>query len=189
MSTTNVLFVCTGNICRSPMAEYMTRAKAQALGVDLVVSSVGSALQGEQPTSHASSVMTDRGIDMTSHRSRTMTQEIVAEADLVLTMTGRHAREAAVFDFDTVYRVYTLRELARLSDTQGSRNPDISLEDFLKTLARIRPTTQVGAGGPGDDIEDPFRRRRRRYVRAASEIEGAIDVIMSGVIAPGVRGL
>ena len=182
MATTHVLFLCTGNICRSPMAEYLTRAKVGASGADVVTSSAGLALQGEQPTDHAVSVMADRGIDMTPHRSRKVTPEILGDADLVLGMTARHSREAAVLDLDGAHRVFTLRELARIVASHGGRAPGQGLEEYLESLAEVRPKAMIGSGGAVDDIEDPFKRRKKRYVRARNEIEESLEVVLREVV-------
>jgi len=185
MSPVHILFVCTGNICRSPMAEYLARSWVADAHLDVETSSAGLALQGEGPTDHALAVMSDRGIDMSRHLSRKLTPEIVGGADLILGMTSRHAREAIIIDFDNAHRVYTLREFARLIERHGARPLDVAIEPYLLSLGSHRPTTRVGAAGQDDDIEDPYGRRRKRYVKAAREIEEALMVVMRDVVDRG----
>jgi protein-tyrosine-phosphatase len=87
-----ILLVCTGNTCRSPMAEAMLRQKLQERGVDGV--SVGSAGTGAWDGAPASEgaylVALEHGLDLSSHRARLLTRELTATADLVLTMARHH---------------------------------------------------------------------------------------------------
>lgn len=89
-----VLVVCGGNTCRSPMAEGLATPLAQAAGIApgrLRVSSAGvSASDGEPASRNAIAVMAELGIDITAHRSRRLTPELIVGADLVLTMEQRH---------------------------------------------------------------------------------------------------
>jgi protein-tyrosine-phosphatase len=93
----HLLFVCTGNTCRSPMAEAIARAMVSAGGVaDLSVSSAGtSAWDGSPASDPAVLVAMEHGMDLTGHRSRVLSREIVERADLILTM-GPHHLERAV---------------------------------------------------------------------------------------------
>jgi len=185
MSPVHILFVCTGNICRSPMAEYVARSWVDESNLEVETSSAGLALEGDGPTDHAIAVMRDRSIDMSPHRARRLSPELVAGADLILGMTSRHAREAIIIDFENAHRVYTLREFARLVERHGPRPTEVTLESYLVSLGSHRPTARVGAAGHDDDIEDPYGRRRKRYIKAAQEIEDALAVVMRDVLEGG----
>src|SRR6476646_1415768 len=86
----DVLFLCTGNICRSPMAEALLRHRLGDQGVDAHVHSAGLRIVGEPASAHGVDVMADRGLDLTAHRSRTMNRELLEDADLVLGMAREH---------------------------------------------------------------------------------------------------
>lgn len=88
-----ILFVCTGNTCRSPMAEaMMNKLLAQSQITDIKASSVGIAANpGEPASQNAITVMREIGIDLAHHRARQATQKIVDESDIIYTMTAAHA--------------------------------------------------------------------------------------------------
>jgi protein-tyrosine-phosphatase len=90
-----LLFVCSGNTCRSPLAEALARNAAKALGItDVEISSAGtSAWDGAPPSDGALLIGLERGMDLSGHRARELTAEIVASADLILAM-GPHHLEA-----------------------------------------------------------------------------------------------
>jgi len=93
-----ILIVCTANQCRSPMAEGLMRQRAAADGSAglLDVSSAGTWAQDGLPaTATAVAVMAEQGIDITTHRSREVTADMLAGADLILVMTRGHAESLA----------------------------------------------------------------------------------------------
>ena len=91
-----LLFVCTGNICRSPMAAAIARdLLAQAGRADVEVSSAGTfALDGHASTSDAEAIAEAHGLSLAGHRARQLTRELVAGADLVVGMEDEHVAYA-----------------------------------------------------------------------------------------------
>jgi protein-tyrosine-phosphatase len=91
----NILFVCTGNTCRSPLAEGLARRIALARGLtDVTISSAGTNAWENSPASDGSVLVgMERQVDLTSHRARVLTPEIVSEADLIFAMTPSHAEQ------------------------------------------------------------------------------------------------
>lgn len=88
---TTVLFVCTGNTCRSPMAQILFREALGDAAERFEVLSAGThADNGDAAARSAVEVMADGGLDLQSHRSTRLTQALLERADLVLTMTGAH---------------------------------------------------------------------------------------------------
>lgn len=87
MTVTSILVVCIGNICRSPMAEILLQ---QALGHAVSVRSAGlGALVGQGADPHAMALMAERGLDLSAHRARQITQALVSAHELILVMTQR----------------------------------------------------------------------------------------------------
>lgn len=97
-----VIFVCTGNVCRSPMAAgffYDKLLRANAAGWVRVRSAGTWALEGQPASAYALQVMAERDLDISTHHGRNLTQTDVDDADLILVMTLRH-KEAITQDFD-----------------------------------------------------------------------------------------
>lgn len=91
-----VLFVCTGNICRSAMAEHLLRLKSERAGLGLQVSSCGVAAEGyyEVPEP-VRRLLTGHGVPAFEHRPRLITRELLKAADLALVMTEAHREHIA----------------------------------------------------------------------------------------------
>lgn len=113
MPTGLIVFVCTGNICRSPMAEYLLRAHPDlSLGWD--VCSAGLAAIFGVPASHeAVAVMREKGIDLSSHSSRPLSNELVKVASLVVVMTRDHKRRMDALYPDAVDKTRLLKSFDR----------------------------------------------------------------------------
>ncbi len=108
-----ILFVCTGNTCRSPMAAALLKEMAEEKGLDIEVDSAGIfAFSGDSASREAVEVLRKKQIDISDHRSKLVTDNLLEEADLVLTMTYSH-KETLLFKHPFVSRkIYTLKEYA-----------------------------------------------------------------------------
>ncbi|MDQ2825788.1 MAG: hypothetical protein M3Y04_02285, partial [Actinomycetota bacterium] len=95
------------------MAEYMLRKRFTDAGIDARVASAGLLQAGNPAQAHGIDVAQSLGLDMSAHRSRSMTRDVLAAADLVVGMAREHVREAVVLDPGLWPRTFTLKELVR----------------------------------------------------------------------------
>jgi len=119
----NLLFICSGNTCRSPMAEALARKIAKRRGIEnLNISSAGTNAWDNVPaTDEALLVGMEREIDLTGHRARKLTAAIVSEADLIFVMTPGHLEQ--VKQLGGRGKVHVIDEYASGTTNQGVADP------------------------------------------------------------------
>src|SRR6266545_3376723 len=107
----HVLFVCTGNICRSPLAASLLERALKERGLEVAVTSAGTGAWDGAPASEGAYLVgLERGLDLSGHRARLLTRELVEQADLILTMARHH--RARVDELGGEGRVFVLGEYA-----------------------------------------------------------------------------
>jgi protein-tyrosine-phosphatase len=134
---TTVLLVCTGNICRSPLAEALLRRELDQRGADgIEVSSAGTgAWEGAPASEGAYLVALEHGLDLSSHRAQLLTRDVVQASDLILTMARHH--RARVQDLGGEEKVHVLGEYV------GRTGPEAEVADpFGSDLEVYRETYQ-----------------------------------------------
>ncbi len=91
-----LLFLCTGNTCRSPLAEAIARRMVGTRGLaNITASSAGTSVWTDAPASDGSLLVAmENGLDLSEHRARNLTPELVAASDLILTMGPHHLDRA-----------------------------------------------------------------------------------------------
>lgn len=159
--TINVLFVCAGNICRSPMAEYLFCSR---LGPDWpwTVGSAGlAAVDGLAASQTAIEVMHEIGIDIKTHRSRELAQELIDAATIILVMTDAQALEVKKRFPKARDRVYLLGSFSR-----DSENHATNIRHWRTPVA-------------GKEISDPVGANVEVYRRTLNDIAGCIDGLIS----------
>jgi protein-tyrosine phosphatase len=173
--TTNILVVCTGNICRSPMAAALLQHRLAAYEVDATVESAGLVTDGQPASEHACSVLTEMGMDLSTHRSRRVDLDAVMRADLVIGMERAHVREVVTLSPPAFARSFTLKELVRRAERVGPRAGDDPLGDWLAQVHLGRTAASLLGADRDDDVADPYRRPRAAYEQTVSELAVLVD--------------
>jgi protein-tyrosine-phosphatase len=163
----SVLFVCTANICRSPVMELLAREMAGE-GATVTFASAGTHGYDDHPINEAMAVTLTPGVGG-EFRSRRLTPEVLADADLVLTAESLH-------------RTHILEEQPQL------HRKVFTLGQFAATIAQIPGLTgralidEAGArrapARPADDVSDPYRRGAAASERATGTITAMLGAIV-----------
>ncbi|MGI6492411.1 MAG: low molecular weight protein arginine phosphatase [Pelotomaculum sp.] len=136
-----ILFVCTGNTCRSSMAAALARhllAERSWGPEEFLVASAGiAAVEGEPASREAIQALAEMGVDLRGHRAAGLTAEDLAQADLVLTMTAWHRRHVQELHPGEAHKVFTLADYAR---TEGDIPDPIGqpLQSYRATALRLK---------------------------------------------------
>ncbi|WP_442602549.1 low molecular weight protein arginine phosphatase [Paenibacillus sp. KN14-4R] len=183
-----ILFVCTGNTCRSPLAEGLMRKLARDAGMDVEVRSAGVyAANGGPISSNSAQILREKGAS-DAIRSSSVTSDVVQWADLILTMTFSHKNALVQHYPDSVSKTYTLKEYAigegSASHIQQEREAliaELSLKQALGheiTEAEKERYYELEQLAPGVDISDPFGGSLELYRKTAAEIEQEIQKLI-----------
>jgi len=147
-----ILLVCTGNTCRSTMTEGIMKSTINDKNLDIDVSSAGiSAIIGDKASNNAVIVLNELGIDLSYHRAKQVTDNMLRESDLVLTMTKQH-KDILLRSFkDLEDKIYTLKEFTK-EGLSNEKSNDLSMNKSF-------------------DIQDPYGGNYDVYKSCSMELE------------------
>jgi low molecular weight protein-tyrosine phosphatase len=164
-----ILVVCTGNVCRSPMAEgFLRTALASRLGdAAPTVSSAGTAgWEGAGAMDESIRAAEERGVDIGRHLARAISAGMVEDADLVVCMAAEH-RDAIVRTWpEHGCKAFTIKELVRLLEGSPAAGP---------IPARVAAATRNGSAPAAEDVRDPLGDPIDGYREVADELQDLSD--------------
>ena len=165
----HVLFVCTGNICRSPTAERLAVAYAARYGIaDFTTSSAGTrAVIGHPIHPDAAAVLEELGGDASGFAARQLKSKIATPADLIITMTTAHRDVVLEAAPRQLQRTFTLTEASRLASMAGA--------ETLTHLAALRPHLTANEVA---DIPDPIGQSPEVFSAIGSQIADLLPPIL-----------
>ncbi len=167
--------VCTGNICRSPMAELLLREHLVARGAEAKVRSAGTLAWHGSATTEAVEVMGARGLDLDAHRSQELTSALVTDADLIVGMTRNHVWGVTAHESGAEARAFVIGELVRLGPVVGPRVDGESVRDWAAKVAERRGDGPIGRAG--DDVADPYGEPLSFYEATAARLDRDLGVV------------
>ena len=186
-----ILLICTGNICRSPMAlGFLADRSGRLLDGALIVRSAGTwARPGSPPTPEAEASVAERGIDISDHRSTPVSSDLIGWADLIITMTAEQRDEVLDITPDAADRTFTLKELVALL---GALPPPEVERSRDALLARVDEASALRASGrapaPADaDVVDPIGMSDETYRAVAWELEELTDALVRRLAGADAR--
>jgi protein-tyrosine phosphatase len=164
---TEILVLCTANVCRSPIAAAMLASALAGRAGRVSVRSAGMLAAGAPPDPLAVSAAARLGLDIAAHRSRLAGPAELAAADLTLAMTRAHLRHAVVTAPECWPRAFTIKELARRAGQVGPRPPGTSLAQWLALAGAGRRRGALLGDCSEDDVADPAGGPPRAYAQTA----------------------
>lgn len=179
-----VLFICTGNTCRSPMAEAFLKGLAHEKGLVIAVRSAGiSTINGMPVSPNSLYALNRRGIQHKGS-STALQEEALQWADLVLTMTSAHKRDLLQKYANMMDKTFTLKEFAYMDNNLQQQIAELeSLYTDLQMKQILGQPVEEGQRQrlmvleraiPNFDIADPFGGSQDHYDQCADELEEAI---------------
>lgn len=178
-----ILFVCTGNVCRSPAAELLLRHHTDGLP-GLVIRSTGTMPnEGQGIPDPMGALLRARGLDTERHRARYLDEATARGADLILTATREHRSHVVGLVPAMLRRTFTLKEFARMAalvpeDAVAELAPEGTPGTRLDALATWAFRLRGGVTDAHlDDIDDPFNRSTATNQRVLEEIDDATRAI------------
>jgi len=188
VGTFSILTVCSGNICRSPMAEQLLRAGLAAFP-EVVVASAGTiGLTGQGMPEQAADLSRHFGGDPSAHVAQVLTEEHIKAADLIFAMSREHRRAIVELVPRAIRYTFTIREFARLvseiTDADLDEAAALPLGDvtgrfstLIALAASQRGAVDPPASAEDDDVIDPYRRSDEVYVESAQQLVPAVNAV------------
>ena len=148
------------------------------------VASAGLGDAGLPVPEEVAEVMLRRGIDLTSHRSTTLTAPMVAGADLIVGMGLRHVQEAVLLEPVAWERTFRLKEIVGRGEFVGPRLPGQDVAAWIRAAQGDRDRTALAHLSPGEDVADPYGGPFAGYETTAAELDD-LTARLAALLWPG----
>lgn len=171
-----VVFICTGNICRSRMAEQLMKSQMIAREVPGLVLSRGILPGSRSVPEEVEATLLSLGTDTDCllRESQALTPADLEQADLVIGMTREHVRHSIVMKPASWRRSFTLKELVRRGALAGARANSEVISEWLNRVGLGRERSEMIGDSPIDDVADPIGLPYAAYLATGTEIAGLI---------------
>jgi low molecular weight protein-tyrosine phosphatase len=178
-----ILVVCSGNICRSPIAEgLLRRALERRLDDDApAVGSAGTiAVDGAPAMPESVEAARERGVDIETHAARRLTPDLIDGADLIVGMAAEHRDAVGRLAPGAAARTFTLKELTRLLEARTAAEQEPRLDARVGEAAAAR-----ASGAPAnrfdEDVVDPLGMPLETYRAIAWELDEWTDRLVAAL--------
>jgi protein-tyrosine phosphatase len=168
------------------MAAAFFSREAESLGEPVEIASAGLLPGGEPVPEEVLEVMGGYGVDLSSHRSRSLSAPLLAGSDLVVGMQRRHVREAVLLDAASWPRAFTLKALIERGGAVGAREPSTDVASWVESLHQGRTRSELAHRSSVDEVADPFGGPLAGYRAVATELAGLTHAL-AGLLWPGGR--
>lgn len=195
--TFQILSVCTGNVCRSPIAELLLAEALSGFTTVRVESAGIGALVGHGVPEPAQRLGAQHHLDATRHVARQITEPMIRDSALIVAMAREHRRYIVQAVPAAMRRTFTLRELARIVDVveenlpqavsaAGATTGEEAMRAAIALAASLRGTIPPPADPDDFDVIDPYRRSDEVYAASFETLVPAAQRV-SGYLATAAR--
>lgn len=173
----SILIICTGNLCRSPLAARLLGQRLTQSSVDATVQSAGFIANGSNPPPPLVQVALEMGVDLARHHSRQVLTSDLDRATLILCASRKHVRETVTRSPETWPKSFTLKEFVRRARTVENLSQKQTAPEWIGRIHVGRRREDLLGSSAMDDIEDPMGRSAEAYRNMAREIAMLVDCL------------
>lgn len=175
-----ILFLCTANRCRSPLAEQLMRRIIQEQGLRALISSAGLLPGGFRTPPTGIAVALRNGLDLSRHRSVRVSTRLVEVSDIILTMSRAHAREVVALNPESWPRVYPLKHFTRML-ASANLPRRAYLRDGATLLGETRERSSILGNPQVDTVRDPMGAPPDVWQAVIDDIRDQLQLVVVGL--------